>query len=362
MTDPRAPIRVVPPPSRGLPTGMRSRPGLALLPQRLFLGVTFCFAGLQKLADPSFFDASRPTSIQGQLRLFQHSSPIRAVLGPVAQHAVAFGVVIALAEVAIGLATLLGLWSHLAAAGGALLSLSFLLTVSWATRPYYYGSDIVFVVMWLPLLVVGSGGVLSLDSWRSRPSRGPAGDRGPATDHDVGIDPADARRRAVLATGVVGAAALALSGADAALGRGVRQDKLAVLRARRAAGTRSAPPATAAPGAVTGPKAGPVTGTPIGAVDGLPVGGALAFTDPASGAPAYALQPTAGRYVGFSRICTHAGCEVDFDASSRQLVCPCHGGLYDAATGAVLAGPPPAPLTRIDVRAVGGRLEVPVGG
>ena len=28
------------------------------LPLRLFLGVTYCFAGLQKLADPNFFSAA----------------------------------------------------------------------------------------------------------------------------------------------------------------------------------------------------------------------------------------------------------------------------------------------------------------
>ena len=39
----------------------------ALLPLRAFLGFTFCFAGLQKLANPGFFDAASPVSIQSQL-------------------------------------------------------------------------------------------------------------------------------------------------------------------------------------------------------------------------------------------------------------------------------------------------------
>jgi len=38
--------------------------GRALLPLRAFLGFTFCFAGLQKLANPRFFDAADPASIQ----------------------------------------------------------------------------------------------------------------------------------------------------------------------------------------------------------------------------------------------------------------------------------------------------------
>jgi thiosulfate dehydrogenase (quinone) large subunit len=32
-------------------------PGRVLLPLRAFLGFTFCFAGLQKLANPRFFES-----------------------------------------------------------------------------------------------------------------------------------------------------------------------------------------------------------------------------------------------------------------------------------------------------------------
>jgi hypothetical protein len=41
--------------------------GWALLPLRAFLGFTFCYAGLSKLANPGFFDATSPISIQAQL-------------------------------------------------------------------------------------------------------------------------------------------------------------------------------------------------------------------------------------------------------------------------------------------------------
>ncbi len=40
----------------------------ALLPLRLFLGVTFCYAGIDKLADPSFLSASGPGSLGALLR------------------------------------------------------------------------------------------------------------------------------------------------------------------------------------------------------------------------------------------------------------------------------------------------------
>jgi len=49
---------------------------------------------------------------------------------------------------------------------------------------------------------------------------------------------------------------------------------------------------------------------------------------------------------------------VDFDPSARELVCPCHGGTFNAATGAVLSGPPPAPLPAIPVHIVAGQIYV----
>src|SRR5205085_163595 len=57
----------------------RSQP-LALRVLRAFLGLTFTYAGIQKFADPSFFDASSPQSIQSQLRAFAQGTPLRPVL------------------------------------------------------------------------------------------------------------------------------------------------------------------------------------------------------------------------------------------------------------------------------------------
>jgi Rieske Fe-S protein len=50
-----------------------------------------------------------------------------------------------------------------------------------------------------------------------------------------------------------------------------------------------------------------------------------------------------------SSTCTHLGCRVSWDADSETLRCPCHGGVFDR-TGAVKAGPPPAPLATIATR------------
>jgi thiosulfate dehydrogenase (quinone) large subunit len=140
--------------------------GWTLLPLRLFLGATFVYAGLQKLADPNFLDASAPNSIQAQLQAATRSSPIGGLLGGLVHHASLVGVVIALAELAVGVGTLLGLWTRGAAAGGLALSIGFLLTVSWHSHPYYLGPDIVFAAAWAPLLLAGAGDDprLSLDA------------------------------------------------------------------------------------------------------------------------------------------------------------------------------------------------------
>ena len=135
-----------------------------MLPLRAFLGFTFCFAGLQKLANPRFFDAADPASIQSQLAGAARRSPIHALISPLAHVAVPLGVLIAFGELAVGVGTLLGLRARLAAAGGLALSLMLFLTVSFHSAPYYTGADIVFAFAWTPLLLAGSGPVLSLDA------------------------------------------------------------------------------------------------------------------------------------------------------------------------------------------------------
>ncbi len=40
----------------------------------------------------------------------------------------------------------------------------------------------------------------------------------------------------------------------------------------------------------------------------------------------------------FSNKCTHAGCRINQELEG-QLICPCHGSRYEAATGKVVQGP-----------------------
>lgn len=51
----------------------------------------------------------------------------------------------------------------------------------------------------------------------------------------------------------------------------------------------------------------------------------------------------------FSAICTHLGCIVGWDATRKQIACPCHDGIFNPVNGAVVSGPPPAPLPAVKV-------------
>lgn len=57
--------------------------------------------------------------------------------------------------------------------------------------------------------------------------------------------------------------------------------------------------------------------------------------------------------------CTHLGCRTSYDRRARQIVCPCHGGVFDVQ-GNVIAGPPPAPLPTLGTRIEDGQVMVQV--
>lgn len=63
-------------------------------------------------------------------------------------------------------------------------------------------------------------------------------------------------------------------------------------------------------------------------------------------------------FTAFSGICTHLGCSVMFDQDRKAFVCPCHRGVFDMKTGAVLAGPPPRSLDPLPVRVDEGGVYV----
>ncbi|MFJ4871036.1 DoxX family protein [Streptomyces sp. NPDC088757] len=134
----------------------------ALLPLRIFLGITFVYAGLDKLTDSSFFADTGSGSIGETMRGVRDGSALPALVDLALKSPTGFGYALAFGELAVGLGTLFGLFARVAALGGALISLSLWLTVSWQASPYYLGNDLVYLMAWLPLLLAGAP-VLSLD-------------------------------------------------------------------------------------------------------------------------------------------------------------------------------------------------------
>lgn len=79
----------------------------------------------------------------------------------------------------------------------------------------------------------------------------------------------------------------------------------------------------------------------------IPVGGVKINSYPNDEHPCFLLHPSDGTFVAFSRLCTHAACPIFYRPAEHILVCPCHGGVFSAADGSVLGGPPPKPLPRV---------------
>lgn len=155
-------------------------------------------------------------------------------------------------------------------------------------------------------------------------------------------EPSDLTRRAVLTIGSVGAvgSALALAGCSADEPEGDASPSIA-------------PTLEDEPTATSGPEPdAPALGDDVGALADVPVGGSIDAT--IDGEPALIAQPTAGQVVAFSAICTHQQCVVA--AAGEEFHCPCHGSIYEAATGEVVQGPAIDPLTPIAVAVSGDRI------
>jgi len=381
------------------PSGTSAIAATALLPLRFFFGFTFLYAGFDKLASPTFLDASSPTSIQAQMQAFARISPIAGLVRFGEPLAVPIGLLIALGEIAIGLGALTGLAFRVAAAGGAALSLLFWLTASWGTHPFYYGADLPYAAGWLVLATAGHGNVLvparftttgaarSPQEEAERRRRIRRGEPEPAI--------ASPARRAVLQTGLLALLALVASSLAAPL-RGLAG--LGEEGIRTAAGGPTPLPSTGptalgsggpTPGAtpegsidIIEPSAGPSSAptatpssapsaqatpqpTPRPSVGGIPVARiadvekqrAVAFTIPynapaplPAGDPGIVVQLPDGRFVAYDAACTHEGCPVEWDAQDGVLLCPCHGAAFDAANhAAVLAGPTNTPLAGLAI-------------
>ncbi len=324
---------------QGLPRALS--PAMALFPLRLFLGGTFVYAGVQKLTDPGFLHPGAPTYIGTQLHGFAAGTPGGFLLRTFAlPHAELAGIGVAIAEILIGLLVTAGLFTRIAALFGMGLNLLLFLTASWHTTPYFLGPDLVFSFAWLPLVLAGAAGQPALDNvvWRPSPATARRISLRPPEGELTYEDAATSTRRALLA-GFAGSA-LAIAGISAlvkgaysaprslAAGSGSRSGGASVTGTETGTASKTA---SLPPGAVK-----------LGPASRLPSGQAATYSDPSDGSPDILIRNANGGLKAFSAVCTHAGCTVGYEGG--VIVCPCHGGEFNAETGEVIAGPPPTGL------------------
>jgi len=111
----------------------------------------------------------------------------------------------------------------------------------------------------------------------------------------------------------------------------------------------------AEPGPVS-PEYGPPPGgqpsgdTALAALDAIPDGGGVVLAD-----RKLVLTRSGSTVHCFTAVCTHQQCLVT-TVTGGAIHCPCHGSAFDAGTGAVLAGPAPAPLAEVPVTVEDGQV------
>jgi len=272
----------------------------ALRVMRLWLGITWIYAGWDKASDPGFLEAGSSTYIGTQLSGFSTHSPVSFVFDTLIEYASLVGGFVIISEFAIGLATLLWVAPRLAAFGGFLMSLGLWLADTFHVSPYFLASNTAYAVLWLSylLLLIGNGKrkvfTMSLE------------------------------RRSVLRVGITGALAVAFAGAGKFFAK--------------------AAPATSTSAAGKGTK--------IVKLTSLKVGAARNFVA-SNGAPAILFRTKKGVFA-YSAICTHQGCTVSYSTSSKTLKCPCHGAEFDPnKSGQVVNGPAETPLGKVKVAVKG---------
>jgi thiosulfate dehydrogenase (quinone) large subunit len=348
----------------GAPLAAAAVHAWALLPLRLFLGLTFIDAGLGKLLSSAYF-GSGPKSFAALAEGFAQGSPIGGPIRTVVlAHPYLFAVLLAVAEVAVGICALIGLASRLAAGLGLLLSVTFFLTASWQVRPFFYGADLPFAVGWLTLLLAGHGGLPSVDATLLRRQRSERG-LGPAQLVAVPLDRLQQQCAQVNEQGrCMSAAGNACAGSGCLLAA-PQPDPVAKEVSRRAFLAAASKAGTVAAGTlVLAASAAPMIAAreqlrmadragfrQVGYLWQFPVGQGQLLEQPANGLLAILVRLADKQVVVYEAICTHAKCVVDFDADRRLIVCACHGAEFDPGRGAaVVAGPAPRPLPAIKVR------------
>jgi cytochrome b6-f complex iron-sulfur subunit len=166
-------------------------------------------------------------------------------------------------------------------------------------------------------------------------------------------------RRTVLCAGGAGAAGLCvfvLTGCSSGSSASATTSAPPSTGSASAEGSTSSGGATSADGATSAGRATSASsgggGEQVAKLSDIPVGGSISAT--LDGKPIILAQPSTGKVVAFTAICTHQGCTVNPDGA--VLRCPCHASTYDAFTGKNTSGPAQGPLAAIPVTVSGGAV------
>jgi Rieske Fe-S protein len=66
-------------------------------------------------------------------------------------------------------------------------------------------------------------------------------------------------------------------------------------------------------------------------------------------------QPSEGVFKAFSKVCTHAGCDVN-KVDGGAIICPCHNSKFSIEDGSVQSGPARKPLPETQVKLDGDNI------
>jgi Rieske Fe-S protein len=92
----------------------------------------------------------------------------------------------------------------------------------------------------------------------------------------------------------------------------------------------------------------------VKASDVLPNSGRIV---PFAGKPVILFRTAAGELKALTATCTHLACTVQYRGDRSDIWCACHNGVYDA-NGTNISGPPPRPLTKLDVTVRGEKVVI----
>jgi Rieske Fe-S protein len=105
----------------------------------------------------------------------------------------------------------------------------------------------------------------------------------------------------------------------------------------------------AAAGAGSGDAGGSAGGVALAKVADVPTGGGVIAGD------WVITQPADGTFKAFTKVCTHAGCDVS-KVDGGVIVCPCHGSKFSIEDGKPTAGPATKALAEKKVKVDGGNI------